>query len=40
MQSVRATTRDFSATCTDLNIERSCLKLTGYLAAFKVGIWE
>ncbi len=28
--------RDFSATCRDLDVERGCLKLTGYLAAFKV----
>lgn len=28
--------RDFSATCRDLNIDHNCLKLTGYMAAFKV----
>jgi len=30
--------RDFEATCIDLNVERHCMQLTGYMACFKISL--
>ena len=35
-QHLHAIFRDFNATCTDLKIGHNCLKLTGYMASFKI----
>ena len=35
-RSLQTVFRDFNATCIDLNIGANCMKLTGYMAVYKI----
>ena len=35
-RSLQTVFRDFNATCIDLNIGKNCMKLTGYMAVYKI----